>query len=161
GFGRIAYYDWQYDPVHTGGYMLMLIDPDGTRHQMGGVWQSDTATTTTTDGTRITYVGSVLNGGTLYYPNGTRVTINFINNRMLPTQIIDPNGNYIQIAYKAAWQGYAPMAIDTVTDTLGRVIQFTYSGARLIGVSPPSGASSAFTYTTVTMNTNFQNEILV
>jgi RHS repeat-associated protein len=155
GFGRIAYYDWQYDPTYIGSYQLMLIDADGTRHPMGRVWQSTTSTTTTTDGTRITYVGSVSGGGTLYYPNGTRVTINFINNRMLPTQIIEPNGNYIQVAYKAAWQGYLPMAIDTVTDTLGRVIQFSYSGANLIGVSPPSGANAVFLYTGVTMNTNF------
>ena len=55
-----------------------------------------------------------------------------VNNRLLPTPITDRNGNYIQIAYKPdcfqvgtkCYCGYfAPMAIDYVIDTLGRVIR--------------------------------------
>jgi RHS repeat-associated protein len=158
--GRIAYYDWQYDPTYTGTYALMLIDPDGTRHSLGRVAQSTTQTTQTSDGTHITYVGSVTGGGTLYFQNGTRVTMGFVNNRLLPTQIIETNGNYISIAYKSSSMGFAPMAIDTVTDTLGRVIQFNYSGTTLMSVNPPSGTGATFNYQTVSMNANFQNEIL-
>lgn len=160
GFGRIAYYHWQYDPTYTGTWALMLIDPDGTRHSLGRVAQGNPTTVQTTDGTYITYVGSVLGGGTLYFQNGTKVTIGFVNNRLLPTQIIDTNGNYISIAYQQASMGFAPMAIASVTDTLGRVIQFNYAGTTLMSVNPPSGSPMNFNYQTVTMNTNFQNEIL-
>ncbi len=83
GFGRIIYYDWQYDPTYTGTYSLMLIDPNGTRHSLGRGPQSNTATYQTSDGTHITYVGSVTGGGTLYYQDGTKVTYGFVNNRLL------------------------------------------------------------------------------
>ncbi len=157
GFGRIAYYDWQYDPTYSGTYALMLIDPDGTRHLLGRVAQSNATTVQTTDGTHITYIGSVTGGGTLYFQNGMKVTIGFVNNRLLPTQIIESNGNYIQIAYKLSSMGFSPLAIDSVTDTLGRVIQFNYSGTTLISVNPPSGTPATFNYQTVSMNTDFQN----
>ena len=75
GLGRIAYYDWQYDPIYAGSYALMLIDPDGTRHSLGRVAQSTATTVTTSDGTHITYVGSVTGGGTLCFQNGTKKTI--------------------------------------------------------------------------------------
>lgn len=96
GFGRIAYYDWQGDST----YAFMVIDPDGTRHYLGRGHQSNTNTLQTTDGTHITYVGSVLGGGTLYYQDGTKVTIGFVNNRLLCTQITSTDGNYVQCAYK-------------------------------------------------------------
>jgi hypothetical protein len=161
GFGRIAYYDWQYDPVYIGSYALMLIDPDGTRHSLGRCLQSNTTTLQTTDGTHITYVGSVTGGGTLYDQDGTKVTIGFVNNRLLPTQITTTDGNFCQLAYKQAAQGFPPMALDYVVDTLGRVIQFSYSGTSLIAINPPAGFSATLSYETVTMNTNFQNEIVV
>jgi hypothetical protein len=126
GFGRIAYYDWQSDFT----YAYMLIDPDGTRHSLGRGHQSNSNTLQTTDGTHITYVGSVLGGGTLYYQDGTKVTIGFVNNRLLPVQVTSTDGNYIQIAHKLASLGFPALAIDHVTDTLGRVIQFNYSGTR-------------------------------
>jgi RHS repeat-associated protein len=158
--GRIAYYDQQLDPTYTSTYALMLIDPDGTRHALGRVAANNPTTVQTTDGTHITYVGSVQGGGTLYFQDGTRVTMGFVNNRLLPTQIIDTNGNYISIAYKSSAMGFSPLAIDTVTDTLGRVIQFNYAGTGLSSISPPSGTGATFTYQTVTMNTDFQNGIL-
>jgi RHS repeat-associated protein len=157
GFGRIAYYDWQADFT----YAFMLIDPDGTRHYLGRGHQSNQNTLQTTDGTHITYVGSVTGGGTLYYQDGTKVTIGFVNNRLLPTQVITTDGNYCQLAYKQVSQGFAPMALDFVVDTLGRVIQFVYSGTNLTSINPPSGYAATFSYQTVTMNTNFQNEIVV
>ncbi|HKR58723.1 MAG TPA: hypothetical protein VJS64_03230, partial [Pyrinomonadaceae bacterium] len=157
GFGRIAYYDWQADFT----YAYMLIDPDGTRHHMGRGHQSNQNTLQTTDGTHVTFVGSVTGGGTLYYQDGTKVTIALVNNRLLPTQVTTTDGNYSQLAYKQASQGFAPMALDYVVDSLGRVIQFAYSGTSLISINPPSGYAASFSYQTVTMNTNFQNEIVV
>ncbi len=162
GFGRIAYYDWQYDPTYGGVFTLMWVEPNGARHLLGQGPQNTSATYQTTDGSHMTYVGSVLSGGILYYQDGSKVTIGLVNNRLLTTQITDSNGNYIQIAYKSSSQGFAPQAIDYVTDTLGRVIQFNYSsdlGNRLIGISPPTGYATSFSYQTVTMNTNFANPI--
>ncbi len=62
------------------------------------------------------------------------MAIGLYNNRLLPTQITDRNGNYIQIAYKSffPWN----QAIDYVRDTLGRYIQFSYDGcANLVSIT--------------------------
>src|SRR5215216_6377972 len=62
-----------------------------------------------------------------------------LNNRLLPTQITDPDGNYIQIAYKNISQGYTHQAIDYVRDTLGRVITFSYDSLfALRGITVPA-----------------------
>src|SRR6266478_1542636 len=95
-------------------------------------------------------------GGTLYFNDGTAVTIGKVNNRLLPTQITDTNGNYIQIAYH--WEtNFPPMAINYIVDTLGRVIQFHYDGynsTNLTSISTPTGTTT-LGYQTVTMNPNF------
>src|SRR6266478_2674260 len=118
----------------------MLIDPNGTRHQLGIGTVTGSNILQTTDGSHITYVGDVMSG-TLYYNDGMAVTIAKINNRLLPTQITNSNGNYIQIAYH--WEtNYAPMAINYIVDTLGRVIQFHYDGynnTNLTSISTPTG----------------------
>lgn len=95
-------------------------------------------------------------GGTLYFNDGTAVTIGKVNNRLLPTQITDTNGNYIQIAYH--WEtNFPPMAINYVVDTLGRVIQFHYdtpNSTNLTSITTPVGTVS-LGYQSVTMNPNF------
>jgi hypothetical protein len=98
--------------------------------------------------------------GTLFYNDGTKVTIGKVNNRLLPTQIADTNGNYVQVAYK--WEtNYPGIAINYIVDTLGRVIQFNYGewpappGSTLLtSISTPTGGVT-FNYQTVTMNQNF------
>jgi RHS repeat-associated protein len=149
GFGRITY-------TNTGsGYRYMLIDPNGTRHDLGIGSDTGANTLQTTDGSHITYAGNAL-GGTLYFNDGTAVTIGKVNNRLLPTQITDTNGNYIQIAYH--WEtNFPPMAINYVVDTLGRVIQFHYdtpNSTNLTSITTPAGTVS-LGYQTVTMNPNF------
>jgi len=158
GFGRITFYDYSNYPGIGNGYKYMLIDPNGTRHDLGIGTDTGNNTLQTTDGSHITYARNVL-GGTLYFNDGTAVTIGKVNNRLLPTQITDTNGNYIQIAYH--WETtFPPMAINYIVDTLGRVISFNYgqwpapSSTSLSSITTPTGTVS-LGYQTVTMNTNF------
>jgi hypothetical protein len=133
----------------------MLIDPNATRHDLGVGSDTGTNTLQTTDGSHITDAGNAL-GGTLYFNDGTAVTISKVNNRLLPTQITDTNGNYIQIAYH--WEtNFPPIAINYVVDTLGRVIQFhndTPNSTNLTSITTPTGTVS-LGYQSVTMNPNF------
>src|SRR5436853_642270 len=69
GFGRIVYSN-NYD----GNYRYMLIDPNGTRHDLGLASALGSNTLQTTDGSHITYAGNAVNGGTLNYNDGTKVT---------------------------------------------------------------------------------------
>jgi RHS repeat-associated protein len=152
GFGRITY------TPSGSSYRYMLIDANGTRHDLGLGSDTGTNTLQTTDGSHATYAGNAL-GGTLYLNDGTAVTIGKVNNRLLPTQITDTNGNYSQIAYH--WEtNFPPMAINYIVDTLGRVIQFNYgewpapSSTSLSSITTPTGTVT-LGYQTVTMNPNF------
>lgn len=158
GFGRVTYYDFSNYPGIGSGYKYMLIDPNGTHHDLGIGSDTGTNSLQTTDGSHITYAGNAL-GGTLYSNDGTAVTIGKVNNRLLPTQITDTNGNFIQIGYH--WEtNFPPMAINYIVDTMGRVIQFNYgewpapSSTSLSSISTPSGVVT-LGYQTVTMNPNF------
>jgi RHS repeat-associated protein len=146
GFGRMLFYDVVRD---TGKFLW--VEPDGTRHYFGtgssvGSGYALGGPYETSDGNHLVYSGNARDGGTISYPDGTSVTITAVNNRLLPTTINDRNGNYIQIAYKGCFEidketycdYFAPMAIDYVTDTLGRLIQFQYdSNYRLSAVTAP------------------------
>lgn len=137
GFGRVVTYGA--DPSVS----YLLIDPDGTRHRLGVAPSSGTNTLETSDGTHIQYVGNA-SYGELRYPDGTRVSIVLLNNRLLPTQITDRNGNYVQVAYKSffPWN----QAIDYVRDTLGRYIQFNYDGcSSLVSITAPAFGSGTRT----------------
>lgn len=171
GFGRIVAYEVSPGPNSTCKYML--IDPDGTRHYLGSGSYQQTGTYTTTDGTNITYVGNATNGGTLIYSNGTNALVQVVNNRLVPTQVLDTNGNYLTITYKTESSDghggiilWPPLKIDYVTDTLGRQIQFNYdSSFRLTSITSPGFGGTVqnpvtdtlvkFDYQTVTVTTNF------
>src|SRR6185503_15056956 len=163
GFGRIVYYNGYTDANQVSWHSFMLIEPNGTRHNLGTGTDYGTNTLQTTDGSHITYVGNAANGGTLYYNDGTAATIGKVNNRLLTTQITDTNGNYIQVAYK--WEtNFAPMAINYIVDTLGRVIQFNYgewpapTSTSLSSISTPAGTIT-FGYQSVTMNYSFPTAV--
>jgi RHS repeat-associated protein len=158
GFGRIL----KYGP--SANTTLVLIDPDGTRHLLGSGDAYTSGTYQTTDGTHITYVGSATYGGTLYYNDGTQVTISVDNNRLLATRIKDSNGNYVEIAYK--YGVASPLAIDFVKDTQGRIINFNYDGSgNLISITAPGYGGTAqnpvtrtvaqFDYQSLTLAYNF------
>ena len=122
GFGRILTYGPPYSVNHV------LVDPDGTRHYFS--WVSGN-TYQTLDGTHITFVatssGGTTTGGTLYYNDGVQVNVTLFNNRLLLDQVKDSNGNYVSITYKFGLA--SPLAIDFVTDTQGRKIQFNYDAS--------------------------------
>lgn len=135
GFGKIVF-------MGQGG--CMMIDADGTRHSYAGSlfnWSSGMRFSRhTTDGTFIdykcqfTYGGGGFGGAKL--ANGTEILYSTIvagSDHLYPTRIIDAQGNYISITYRPS-----KSQIETVTDTLGRVIFFHYdSQDRLISVSAP------------------------
>ena len=165
GFGRIVYYNGYTDANQVALHSFMLIEPNGTRHNLGVGTDYGTNTLQTTDGSHITYVGNAANGGTLYYNDGTAATIGKVNNRLLPTQITDTNGNYIQVAYK--WETNFPgIAINYIVDTLGRVIQFNYgewpapTSTSLSSITTPAGTIT-FGYQSVTMNYSFLMAVAV
>src|SRR5882724_2368685 len=136
GFGRIL----TYGP--SSSTHLVLVDPDGTLHNLGAGDAYTSATYQTTDSTHITFVGSAAYGGTLYFNDGTQVSIIVYNNRLVPAQIKDSNGNYVGISYK---YGVAlPLAIDFVTDTQGRKIQFGYDASgNLTSITAPGYGGTA------------------
>ena len=142
GFGRIL----TYGPTATTTYVL--VDPDGTRHWLGTGNAGVNTTYVTSDGSHITFVsstawGTTTIGGTLYYNDGTQVSVTLYNNRLLPIQVKDSNGNYVGISYK---YGVAvPLAIDFVTDTQGRKIQFNYNSpaGNLISITAPGYGGTA------------------
>jgi RHS repeat-associated protein len=164
GFGRIVYYN----AGATGKYLL--VDPDGTRHALSRL--SPGGPLETTDGTHIVYSGDVWNGGDLHYPDGTTAVITVVNNRLLPTVIMDKSGNYIQIAYKPECDqlGYCdvfpPMAIEYIVDTLGRRIEFQYdANGKLTSITRPGFGGTVpnpitqtlvqFDYQALSASTNF------
>ncbi|MBA2335897.1 MAG: RHS repeat protein, partial [Blastocatellia bacterium] len=137
GFGRIMSMGSQ------GG--CMLLDADGTRHGYSGsisTWSSGMSFTgRTSDGSFIDYGCSFTYGsygsGWAKLPNGTTIyysTAHSGNTHVVPTRITDAQGNYITITY----QNRPGENIETITDTMGRVITFHYDASgRLIEVRAP------------------------
>ncbi|HEX5888429.1 MAG TPA: hypothetical protein VFY61_06985, partial [Pyrinomonadaceae bacterium] len=118
----------------------MLVDADGTRHSYTGnitfySWGT-VGVMHTTDGSLIDYTyqtgtNGVITYGQAKYPNGTTVTYGAYSQPgggVFPTFIQDANGNQITITYV---NNQGPR-IQTVTDTLGRVINFHYNGNNLL-----------------------------
>lgn len=89
------------------GAYLQQSTYTGAAHQQWDLvpFSTDTVTVRTSDGTQFTF---------------THVTV---NNEYRCTQIKDRNGNYISATYNMT-NGH----LETVTDTLGRVITFDYNG---------------------------------
>lgn len=104
-----------------GSFGFTLTDMDGTRRAL--VYTSAN-NYHTTDGSFIHYYGGA-SWGVLYYPNGTIAYYGAAGGgyRLYPTQIVDRNGNYILVSYV---NGVGPK-ISTITDTLGRYINFYYA----------------------------------
>jgi YD repeat-containing protein len=132
GFGKI---------IRAGGTSgSILIDPDGTRHSWKGTWTTSSRyDAQTTDGTFIDYYhtesSGVMTGASAKFPNGTEITYGAQSGGIIyPTKIMDASGNYITITYT---NNTGP-GIDTITDTLGRVLQFYYtSGGKLTAITAP------------------------
>lgn len=131
----------------------MMVDADGTRRSFTGSssaysyngYYSNYFSGHTADGSFVDYScsytyssyygGSIsgsarlANGTTVTYASGTAS-----GDQAYPTQITDAQGNYITISYV---NNRGP-EIQTVTDTLGRVIRFGYdSSNRLVSITAP------------------------
>jgi RHS repeat-associated protein len=130
GFGKMALMG-----LNSGS---MLVDADGTRHAYAGTVTTYYPGTTyfsghTIDGTFIDYTHYTSNGaitwGEARYPNGTVIVYGAPGQgAVYPTQITDATGNYITITYR----NNAGPNIETVKDTLGRVISFHYDASNLL-----------------------------
>jgi RHS repeat-associated protein len=118
----------------------MLVDADGTRHGYAGtVTYGPNQSYTdfagyTTDGTFIDYthhtgLNGVMTSAQAKFPDGTVIEYGAQGmSAMYPTRITDANGNYITITYV---NNTGPQ-IQTVTDTLGRVVNFHYDTNNLL-----------------------------
>jgi RHS repeat-associated protein len=129
GFGKL---------IGLGNGGAMIVEPDGTRHGFTGTVTTDYYGNKyfnghTADGTFIDYWHSAYaNGnsasGVAKLPNGTIIDYSTVGgNTAYPTTITDANGNYVRITYR----NYTGPQIETVTDTLGRVITFYYDANNL------------------------------
>jgi RHS repeat-associated protein len=140
GFGKIV----------MAGDTYLLIDGAGTRHPYDGTLRRgfpspasslQTFEAHTTDGTFIDYYAEGYqpqfdnSGGRnmilawAVMPNGTRIEYGAqANYAMYPTRITDAHGNFVTITYR---NNQGPN-IETITDTLGRVIYFYYDGYGLL-----------------------------
>ncbi len=147
GFGKMMFMG------AAGG--CMMVDADGTRHGYTGTtstygysnYSSTSFSGHTADGAFIdydcyvsTYNGTTTMSGSTVLPNGSRIQYygnSTSGQQAFPTQITDAQGNYINISYR---NGHGP-EIQTVTDTMGRVVTFNYdssSPSRLISVTTPT-----------------------
>jgi RHS repeat-associated protein len=121
--------------VYNGG---MLVDADGTRHSYAGTVSPYGSVSHflghTTDGSFIDYwydtgIGGGIVNAEARLPNGTVITYGAPGpGAVYPTSIQDANGNYINITYV----GNAGPRIQTIYDTLGRTIQFSYDSNNLL-----------------------------
>ncbi|MFY9561302.1 MAG: RHS repeat-associated core domain-containing protein [Terriglobales bacterium] len=126
-----------------------LVESDGTKRKLTGGANSTYAST---DSSFIQFVSTT---NILTYKNGTRVFYQqFPNNQTTlyrPTKIEDTNGNLISISYRTdSWiQGEE---IDTITDTLGRQVVFSYDANthELTGI-----AQGSQQYVTFSWNNNY------
>ncbi len=136
GFGRL---------IRMGSSGSMIVDADGTRHGYNGTIANysygSSFTGYTTDSTFIDYshwanASGTITSATAKQADGTIISYGAPGlNAVYPTRITDANGNYITITYV----NNSGPKIQTVTDTLGRTINFHYDvNLRLTAITAPS-----------------------
>jgi RHS repeat-associated protein len=145
---------------------LLLVDADGTRHQMlNDVPYPNPPSYITTDGSHVRANGYTQK--TLTHTDGTQVYYGAFNSASgittsWPTKITDRHGNYLIINYPTNSSGiqYGPR-ITSIVDTLGRYIRFYYdSNDNLVSITAPGYADGPerqevrFFYETITDFTN-------
>ena len=134
------------------GYMM--VDADGTRHSYTGTIQffnwGTIGTLHTTDGSFIDYTyttgtNGVVTSAEAKLPNGTVITYGAHSSPgggVFPTSITDANGNFMTITYV----NNSGPRMQTVTDTMGRVLNFHYNGNNLLtAITAPNLSSGTRT----------------
>jgi len=143
----------------------LLITENGTRVKLIQDYNSSTSLWRhkTNDGSYLQYHHQT---GVLLGSDGMTVLYNSVNNRLLPTAIQSRNGDKITITYKVSTS--APLSIDYVTDTLGRVFTFQYNGSgQLTGVTAPGFGGTGtrelmrIDYQTISLQYNFTSSLTV
>lgn len=141
GFGKLV--------IAAGGNIL--YGPDGTRHRLTRIVDpADPGRFTgqsTGDGTFIDYYyygdSAGVSFASVRYPSGLEVQYTAQGSSrsvIYPTLILDASGNAITVTFR---NNTGP-SIETVTDTLGRVVTFHYDANELLtAVSGPAGRSLA------------------
>jgi len=104
-----------YYNLEVGKYAFLLIGPDGSRVEFRQVGTS--ALYEAVDSSHMLLDSSTM---VLRTSDGTQLSYVLHSTQYDCTQIKDRNGNYINVSYTAAGR------INTVTDTLGRIITFNY-----------------------------------
>lgn len=149
GFGKME---------NLGDEGAFLIDADGTRHGFSGEPRNTdqggkTFIGHTTDGTFISYICQTNYRGTpgsdyavAKYPNG--IVIQYVGGleasgaRVLyPVSIQDSNGNILNITYykHSRPENFTRKQIETITDSLGRVVLFHYNSEDLLTAVTAAG----------------------
>src|ERR1041385_5435950 len=128
----------EYDPSID---EFILTEHDGTKRAI-----PDNGGYNTIDGSYINYNSS---SKILTYKNG--MTVQYAPfptkaNLFRPTQIKDTNGNYISITYGSAFD----QQISSITDTLGRVINFHYDGSNQLSYIDQNVSGGVHRYATFT-----------
>jgi RHS repeat-associated protein len=128
GFGKL---------LQMGQQGSMIVDANGTRHSYAGTlydWGYATYFVGhTTDGTFIDYTSITYDngmfGGEARFPNGITIYYGTSGqNVAYATNILDPNGNGIAVAYP---NNVGPR-IEAIYDTVGRVVNFSYNANNLL-----------------------------
>jgi len=147
----------------------MLIQPDGSRIVLSSYYVSNLGQWAyqSTDGSFLYMSPS----NKLNYPDGTQVNYNRVNNRLLPQQIEDANGNQITIGYLTPYDANTNpfrWAISQITDSLGRSIQFNYDSTThyLTSITAPDQVSGTRTlvqigYQTINLSYSFKGTLTV
>ena len=144
----------------------MIVDADGTRHSYDGNITFHSGGTHaqlhTTDGSFIDYwyesgVGGAPTHGEATLANGTYILYGAPSGDLHPTFIRDADGNFLNITYV----GDVGPRIETIKDTMGRVITFHYDSNNLLtAITAPGFANELprtlvrFTYRQLALEMN-------
>ncbi len=136
---------------NSSGYFL--IEADGTKHSFtsagSGLYNSTDSTYINLSVVGSTYTITYKNGMQVVYEPFPSTQPGQAVNLFRPNRINDTNGNFISITYVAS----TDQQINTVTDTVNRVVQFNYNAnGYLTSITSNSGA---ITWTSFSWNTAY------
>ena len=128
----------------------MLITPSGARVELRQLGTSNTYTATDSSYTQLTED----NGLTLRPADGSQLSFALQGYEFKCTRIKDRNGNFITVSYNASGN------VSSMTDTLGRVLTFTYdANDRPLAIAQNRGGDvhqwATFAYASQTINAGF------